>query len=172
MIISGEVEVSRGHRSGSCSFDRLFSNEITFFLFLSCVFSFPQRDHELMLSCSFLRRLFKRQCRRFILMLRRWRRRWRRWRRRKRVVLLEGMKDAYNNGSALPNRAGDCVVNVASMLNCASLDSCGVPKDTGGVQRRWKILIHQPASGGVMHMCTKKMNVSQVRCAKSGTGPL
>ena len=39
-MIMGELEVSRGRRSGSCSFDRLFFNEITFF-------SFSLRDHEL-----------------------------------------------------------------------------------------------------------------------------
>ena len=79
------------------------------------------------------------------------------------------------HGSALPNRAGgSCghLRNVACILSCASLDSCDVYKDTGGVQRRRNNLIRHPASGGVMHMCTKKMNISQVRCAKSGTGPL
>ena len=58
------------------------------------------------------------------------------------------------------------------MLSCASLDLCDVSKDTGGVQRRRNNLIHQSASGGVMHMCTKKMNISQVRYAKPGSGPL
>ena len=62
--------------------------------------------------------------------------------------------------------------NVACMLSCASLDSCDVSKDTGGVRRRRNNLIHQPASGGVMHLCTKKMIISQVRCAKSRTEPL
>ena len=42
-MIMGELEVSRGHRSGSCSFDRIFSNEITFFISLLPLFFYPER---------------------------------------------------------------------------------------------------------------------------------
>ena len=43
MIIIGGLEVSRGHRSGSCSFDRLFSNETTFFFLTRLCFFVPER---------------------------------------------------------------------------------------------------------------------------------
>ena len=96
-------------------------------------------------------------------------------RRRKKRLLPKEMKKAWNDRFTLPNGAGGrCgrLRNVTCTLSCASLDSCDVCKDTGGVQRRQNNLIHHPASGGVMHMCTKKMNISQTRCARSGTAPL
>ena len=57
MVIMGELELSRGHRSGSCSFDRIFPNEIPFFISLLPLSFFPERpraDYVLLLPTQAL----------------------------------------------------------------------------------------------------------------------
>ena len=43
MITTGGLEVSRGHRSGSCSFDRPFPMRLLFFISLLPLFLLPER---------------------------------------------------------------------------------------------------------------------------------
>ena len=57
MIITGELKVSRGHRSGSCSFDRLFPMRLHFFISLLPLFFFkerPRADFVLLISTQAL----------------------------------------------------------------------------------------------------------------------